>query len=226
VAGNDPYKRLLFRTLIILLSTTALRLSEACSLQFSNLRFHEDVTKAALTVVGKGNKERMVPFPKVAQQAILDYMQVRPKPHQQNELAPDALFWVFSPRYGYTTLKKYALVTYIQEISKASGIEFSAHSFRHYRITQWMNDPHINPVHAQLWAGHTDLKTTQGYTHIRDEDALASAYRAGCEELESMAVGKQTAPTSNTNLLELLMRELPNLSPQQKAQLLAKMVGA
>ncbi|MBK8189098.1 MAG: tyrosine-type recombinase/integrase [Vampirovibrionales bacterium] len=104
-SGDDAYKQLLFRTLIILLSTTALRLSEVCSLQFSSLRFHEDVTKAALTVIGKGSKERMVPFPKMAQQAILDYLKVRPKPEQQNELAPNALFWVHSQRYGYTTLK-------------------------------------------------------------------------------------------------------------------------
>jgi integrase/recombinase XerC len=228
-ADDDAYKRVLFKTLLIVMSTTALRLSEVCGLQFSNLRFHEDVTKASMTVVGKGNKERTLPFPKLAQQAILEYLKIRPQPSQQNELAPDALFWVYSQRYGCTTLKKYALVTYMREISEASGIAFTAHSFRHYRITQWMNDSRINPVHAQLWAGHTDLKTTQGYTHIRDKDALASAFLAGCEDLEvNPSVGNnpaQALPTSG-DALELLLAALSNLSPQQKAQLIAKMVGA
>lgn len=224
-AGDDAYKKVLFKTLIIVLATTALRLSEVCSLKLSNIRFNEDLQKATITVVGKGGKEWTIPFPKLTQEYILEYLAIRPHRTEQEEDKPDALFWVYSPRYGYTTLKKYTLVHYIRDISEASGIEFTAHSFRHYRITMWMDDGHINPSHAQLWAGHSDLKTTQGYTHIRDVDALASAYRAGYDEL-GLTQKPKPVPQAGQDPMALLAEAVTQLTPQQKAQLLAKMVGA
>jgi integrase len=133
---------------LIVLSETALRISEFCALKGSDLH-HSDDPKRAFIVVqcGKGGKSRLIPFSKKAQEHLI----------------------VPVPKYRW-------LEKQVRALSKELGIPFSAHSLRHYRITQWANNPRIPITTTQRWAGHTTLTVTQGYVHINDDMALMAAF--------------------------------------------------
>lgn len=171
--GRNKYQRILNKTLIIFLSQTALRVSEMCNLTLSDLRFNEDAKHAWVRVrFGKGGKERFVPFSQVAQQVIREYLANRPEKVKDEK----QLFWAFNPKFGYTPLNSSCVARRFQGISERCGIPFSAHSFRHYRITRWANNPKIPITVTQNWAGHTSLIVTQRYIHTRHEEALVAAF--------------------------------------------------
>ncbi|MEB3287815.1 MAG: site-specific integrase [Vampirovibrionales bacterium] len=168
--AHSQYQRLLNKTIVILLSESALRASEACNLMIDDLRFSDNPTEAFIRVRhGKGDKPRLVPFSKAAQEAIRLFMGARPP-------IDGFIFWSFNPKHGYTRLNRSCLSRRFQNISEKCGIEFSAHSFRHYRITHWANNNRIPITVTQKWAGHGSLEVTQRYVHIRDTDALMAAF--------------------------------------------------
>lgn len=169
--GYHPYQRILNTTIVRFLSATALRVSEMCDLTLGDLHFSDNPKKAFVRVrCGKGGKERYVPFSQPAQEAIREYLKHRPKVESKK------LFWAYNPKYGYTPIIRDCVIRRMQQISKRCGIPFTAHSFRHYRITRWANNPKIPITMVQLWAGHSSLIVTQRYIHTRNEDALAVAF--------------------------------------------------
>ncbi len=62
---------------------------------------------------------------------------------------------------------------YFKQIAEQTGIDFSAHTLRHYRISAWANNPEIPITYTQQWAGHDDLQTTQKYIHVEVDKMLA-----------------------------------------------------
>lgn len=163
------YQRALNRTLVIFLAATGLRASEACALTVKDLRFGTEQPYVHVRC-GKGGKARKVPFPMYAQQAIQEYLNIRP---QNTEL--QQLFLSFNPKHGFIRMTRKQFSDRFKLISEKTGIEFSAHSFRHYRITKWANDSRISITFAQSWAGHSSATITEQYIHTRDEDALGAA---------------------------------------------------
>lgn len=167
--GHSRYQRLLNRTLLVFLSETGLRVSEACHLKRDDLRFSSEPKQATVKVrQGKGGKARLVPFSKKAQESIAEYLQQAP--------SGDEVFWAFNPKTNYSLLHKNCVARRFQRLSQQTGIPFSAHSLRHYRITLWANNARIPISVVQKWAGHSSLEITQHYIHLRDEDALQAAY--------------------------------------------------
>lgn len=132
-----------------ILSETALRLAEFTGLTKDSMVYSSEPTRARLSVIGKGNKHRVVPFSRKAQASMKELGEI--------------------PKYRW-------LMDRFKEVSEAIGIPFSAHSFRHYRITQWANNPMIPITTTQRWAGHETLTVTQAYIHINDEMAMRAAY--------------------------------------------------
>ncbi len=170
--GYHPYNRFLNVTIIRFLSATALRAKEMCDLKLSDLHFSDKPNRAFVHVrCGKGGKERYVPFTLQAQEAIREYLKHRPN------VDDDRLFWAFNPKHGYVPISRDCVVRRMKHVSDRSGIPFSAHSFRHYRITRWANSPKIPITMVQLWAGHSSLIVTQRYIHTRNEEALAYAFQ-------------------------------------------------
>jgi integrase/recombinase XerD len=142
-----------------------------CDLSISDLHFSDDSKKAFVRVrCGKGGKERYVPFSMPAQEAIREYLKHRPN------VESNKLFWAYNPKYGYTPIIRDCVIRRMKQISDRCGIRFTAHSFRHYRITRWANSPKIPITMVQLWAGHSSLIVTQRYIHTRNEEALAFAF--------------------------------------------------
>lgn len=172
--GHHAYQRILNRVLVQFLAATALRVSEMCDLTLSDLRFSDDPKQAFIKVkCGKGGKGRFVPFSMSAQQAVREYLSHRPERDGDSQL-----FVAYNPKYGFTKLIRDCVIRRFHRLSQRCGIPFSAHSFRHYRITQWANNPRIPITTVQLWAGHSSLIVTQRYIHIRNEDAMMVAFEA------------------------------------------------
>jgi integrase len=149
------------KNLLLFLSETGLRISEAFKLQISDVRFSSNPMEALIFVredVGKGGKSRVVPFSKAAQEAVLPLC----KRKSSGKVFP------------YQTLNR--ILKRIKRLSDKSGIPFSAHSLRHYRISKWANNPRIPITSTQKWAGHSHLAITEGYIHIRDHEALKAAF--------------------------------------------------
>lgn len=145
------------RAILEVLYGCGLRVSEAVGLKVSNLYFDEGYIK----VIGKGNKERLVPIGEMAADAVNVYLEHRPIPC---DAASDDL--VFLNRFGcslsrqsmFLMMKKMALLADVRK-------EISPHTLRHSFATHLVeNGADLRLVQEML--GHENLVTTEIYTHI------------------------------------------------------------
>lgn len=137
-----------------------LRVSEAVELKISGVYLDEGF----LRVIGKGNKERLVPLGEMAGDALRNYLDSRPAPADAE--ADDVLFL---NRFG----KRFSRVSMFNLVKKqalAAGItkELSPHTFRHSFATHLVeNGADLRVVQEML--GHESITTTEVYTHIEAE---------------------------------------------------------
>lgn len=157
------------RTWAILELTYAcgLRVSEVCALDVSSLN------REALTVrvLGKGNKERVVPYGPPAQEA-LDHWLVRGRPQLAGDASGSALFLGdrggrIDPRVVRSMVHKMA--------AKAGVHDIAPHGLRHSTATHLLQGgADLRAVQEML--GHASLATTQRYTHV-DTARLSAIYQ-------------------------------------------------
>lgn len=163
---NDPVG-LRNIALVELIYSSGLRISEALSLEFKNLDFKSKTVK----VIGKGNKERIVPIGKSTVQAIKEYSEKRSI--ISNAIKSDLVFISESgaklnPSVVYRIIHK--AMEGVTESQKKSP-----HVLRHSFATHLLNNgADINSVSEML--GHASLSTTQVYTHVSVE-RLKAAYK-------------------------------------------------
>ena len=144
-----------------LLYASGLRVSELVSLKTYHLGMNEGV----LRIMGKGNKERLVPFGQVARESINTYLaEGRPAilgGQQTEDLFVTARGSAMSRVMFWMLVKKYARVAGIQS-------PLSPHTLRHAFATHLLN--HGADLRAvQLLLGHADISTTTIYTHVARE---------------------------------------------------------
>ncbi len=152
------------RAIIETLYSSGLRVSELVNLQMQNLYF--DV--GFLRVIGKGNKERLVPIGSTAQKFIKMYVEgyrvhMNIKPGQES--------FVFLNRRG-AQLTRVMIFTIIKNLAKTAGIQknISPHTFRHSFATHLIEGgADLRAVQEML--GHESITTTEIYTHL-DRDYL------------------------------------------------------
>jgi integrase/recombinase XerD len=119
-------------------------------------------------VVGKGNKERLVPLGEEAIAWIARYLrEARPQLAARAAKTPEAVFitarWAPLSRQGFWYLiKRYAILAGIPPAS------LSPHTLRHAFATHLLNHGADLRV-VQLLLGHADITTTQIYTHVARE---------------------------------------------------------
>ena len=145
------------RAILEVLYGCGLRVSEAVSLRISQVYLGEGFVR----VVGKGNKERLVPLGEVAADAIRAYLGVRPAPEQP--AYDDVLF--LSLRGA--PLSRVSVFNLVKKQAMAAGIhkEISPHTFRHSFATHLVeNGADLRVVQEML--GHESILTTEIYTHI------------------------------------------------------------
>ena len=139
-----------------------LRVSELINLKLSNLFFKDEFIK----VVGKGDKERLVPIGRAAMNQINRYVdQVRV--HQKIQTGFED--FVFLNRRG-KSLTRVMIFTIIKNLAEATGLEktISPHTFRHSFATELI-ERGANLRAVQDMLGHESITTTEIYTHLDRE---------------------------------------------------------
>ncbi|HPY11594.1 MAG TPA: tyrosine-type recombinase/integrase [Sphaerochaeta sp.] len=152
------------RALFELIYSCGLRISEACSLSVSH--YHKD----AVTVLGKRNKMRRIPVGDVARLWVDAYLEEsRPTlvgPHLGEKT-------LFVGRRG-EGLTRQAVHKRFTAYAKAADLDITVHTLRHSYATHMLaGGADLRSVQQLL--GHSDIKTTQIYTHV-DTGALQAAY--------------------------------------------------
>src|SRR6201992_1420254 len=153
--------------LLEVLYATGLRVSELVSLPLSAAR-----RDARMIVVrGKGNKERLVPLNDASRQAMADYLAAveAQKPEKKKNAAGSK--WLF-PSFGERgPLTRQHFARDLKELAAAAGLAprlVSPHVLRHAFASHLLhNGADLRIVQTLL--GHTDISTTQIYTHVVEE---------------------------------------------------------
>ena len=149
------------RTMLELLYATGLRVSELVDLKLSQL----GLMQGCLRVTGKGNKERLTPMGEVA----LDWLERYLQGARQEILAGRHSDYVFVTRRG-KSMTRQAFWHNIKRYAIKAGIDksLSPHTLRHAFATHLINHGADLRV-VQMLLGHSDLSTTQIYTHVAQE---------------------------------------------------------
>jgi len=157
VDTNAGWTGLRDRAILEILYGCGLRVSEACGLLISHVYLAEGFVR----VVGKGDKERLVPLGEVAADAFKAYLNVRP---QAAEPAFDDV--AFLNKNG-RPLSRVAIFNLVKKQALLAGVrkEISPHTFRHSFATHLIeNGADLRVVQEML--GHESILTTEIYTHI------------------------------------------------------------
>ncbi|KRN13568.1 integrase [Fructilactobacillus fructivorans] len=167
-ARKNPNKQMATRDSAILevLYGTGMRVSECSNLTLSNIDFGNRI----MLVLGKGNKERYLPFGRYAKNSILKYLEVCRTP-LMNKYHKDHDF-LFINQHG-DQLSSRGIEYVLDKIMKNSGMNGSIHPhmLRHTFATQMLNNgADLRTVQELL--GHSDLSATQIYTHVTKEGLL------------------------------------------------------
>lgn len=144
------------RAILEVLYGCGLRVSELCGLKVSDVYFEEGF----LRIVGKGDKERLVPLGEEAGEAMREWLASRPEP------APDYRDCIFTNRFG-KPISRVSVFNMVKRQAVAAGVrkEISPHTFRHSFASHLIeNGADLRVVQEML--GHESILTTEIYTHI------------------------------------------------------------
>ena len=154
--------------IITLFLNCGLRLSELCSLNYSDIK-----TDGTMTVTGKGNKERTIYLNEMCVNAVKEYMKVRPVDGVKDK---HALF--LSNRKS--RISPNTVQHIVEKFIEKSGLGdrgYSTHKLRHTAATLMYQKGGVDVLLIKDILGHENLATTEIYTHIVDEqlkDAVSS----------------------------------------------------
>jgi integrase/recombinase XerD len=147
------------KALLEVLYGCGLRVSELINLQISNIFATEEYIK----VIGKGNKERIIPIGTTALKFIRIYLE-EVRVHINVKKGYEDI--VFLNRLG-TSISRITVFNIVKELAEKAGIEkiVSPHTFRHSFATHLIEGgADLRAVQEML--GHTSIITTEIYTHI------------------------------------------------------------
>lgn len=149
------------RAMLELLYASGLRVSELVGLTLNRV----NLTQSTVRVSGKGAKERLVPFGEEAADWLERYL-ARGRPEILSGRVSDALF----PSRRAKAISRQAFWQAIKRYALRAGIEreISPHTLRHAFATHLLDHGADLRV-LQMLLGHSDLSTTQIYTHVARE---------------------------------------------------------
>jgi integrase/recombinase XerD len=147
------------RTCLALMYGCGLRISEAVSLEIGAI----DSANMLLRIIGKGDKERLVPLP----QPLLDDLRVQWRTHRHPR-------WLFPRRDGSAPVCSGVLRWTFRSATAAAGIKqpVTAHSLRHSYATRLLENG-VDTRVVQILLGHANIATTAIYTHLTEPTSVA-----------------------------------------------------
>ncbi len=173
-AGDDPRSRVLAerdRCMLEVIYAAGLRVSEITGLRTSDL----NLEAGYVIVRGKGDKERIAPLGRAAQQAIVSYLRSARPVLAKGRSAP--LLFIDSSGTGLTRQRVWQVVRQASRAINCGSADVrraSPHSLRHSCATHMVsNGADLRTVQTIL--GHADISTTQVYTHVA-ADRLKRVY--------------------------------------------------
>ncbi len=149
------------RTMLEVLYATGLRVSELVNLKLAAVNLNQGV----LRIVGKGDRERLIPLGEEAVQWVQQFL-LGPRVEILLERQTDYLF----PTRRGDRMTRQAFWHIIKRYAKKANVEkeLSPHTLRHAFATHLLNNGADLRV-VQMLLGHSDLSTTQIYTHVARE---------------------------------------------------------
>lgn len=156
------------RVCLELLYSSGLRISELLDLKLSDLKLDERL----LSVIGKGNKQRLVPFGKKASAALEDYLMNGRPVILKSKSSPMLILNARGRK-----LSRMGFLKILRQYCIKSGVRkrVTPHTFRHSFATHLLEGgADLRAVQELL--GHADISTTQIYTHI-DREYLKEVHR-------------------------------------------------
>lgn len=149
------------KCILELLYSTGLRISELVSLKFENINLDDSLIK----VMGKGSKERIVPLNDITTDYLKEYIE-KIRPEMLKKVQTD---YIFLNNHG-KALTRQAVFKMIKKRALEANIKknISPHTLRHSFATHMLsNGADIRFIQELL--GHSDIATTEIYTHIANE---------------------------------------------------------
>ena len=141
-----------------LIYSCGLRISEACDLTTAHVHLNEHL----ILVHGKGDKERLIPFGGKAEEKLTNYIK-NVRPVLVKEKVVPQLF----VNYKGNPISRKGVWKRFQELEVISGVDSKVHTLRHSFATHLLaGGADLRSVQELL--GHSDLSTTQIYTHVTD----------------------------------------------------------
>ena len=149
-------------SIILTLLDTGMRVSELCTLKLDNVWLEDGMLK----VLGKGNKERLIPIGKQVQRALWRYInRCRPEPANVNR---DLLFLTKDGRPLTKDRVEKVMVRYANKVGLA-GVRCSPHTLRHTAAVRFLRNGG-DVFSLQRMLGHTSLEMTRRYCELADID--------------------------------------------------------
>ena len=156
------------KAIIEMLYSCGIRVTELCNLEMSNLFIDEDLIR----VMGKGSKERLLPLGVRSKKYVNEYI----KHSRNSHMKKSGSSFVFVSRNG-NQLTRAMINIILNKWTQVSGLKksVSPHKLRHSFATHLLEGgADLRFVQALL--GHSDISTTQIYTHI-DKHYLKEVYK-------------------------------------------------
>lgn len=158
---NSVTIRMRDHAVLEVLYSSGIRVSELTGLDIKDL----DFTRCTMRVIGKGNKERVVPFGQPAKEAIQTYL-TKARAELANEKSGNALFLGTRGKRLDTRQVRRILTNAIARVEGLVNV--SPHDLRHSAATHMLEGGADLRIVQEL-LGHSSLATTQKYTHVTIE---------------------------------------------------------
>ena len=149
------------KAMLELLYATGIRVSELINLKLTNIDLDEDLIR----VLGKGSKERISPISDEAEK----YLKIYIEEHRNFLLKNKDSEYIFINNFG-NPISRQGFFKNLKQISKKQGIDkdISPHTLRHSYATHLLSHGADLRIIQEL-LGHSDIVTTQIYTHLLNE---------------------------------------------------------
>lgn len=156
--------------MVALLYVTGVRREELAKIKLTDI----DQKRGLITVIGKGNKERVVPVGETTLDELKQYLDIRAIYVNEKQKQKTDLSYLFLNRSG-DPLTVRSINRLVKKYGLSEGIEMTPHTLRHSFATHLLeNGADLLLIKEIL--GHSSLSTTQKYTHVTAE-TMKKVYR-------------------------------------------------